>query len=70
MAVTQELATDPIGATQEPPVGEQKEDDLHVAITQKPATDPIGATQEPPIGEQEEDALGETDTQTDPIGET
>jgi len=38
-AVTQELATDPTGATQEPPVGEQKEDDLDVVDTQEPATD-------------------------------
>jgi len=49
VAVTQELATDPTGATQEPPVGKQKDNDLHVAVTQEPATDPTGDTQEPPV---------------------
>jgi len=47
VVVTQEPATDPTGATQEPPVREQKEDDLDVADTQEPATDPTGDTQEP-----------------------
>lgn len=47
VAVTQEPATDPTGETQEPPVGEQKEDDLHVVVTQEPTTDPTNDRQEP-----------------------
>lgn len=47
VVVTQEPATDPTGDTQKPPVGKQKDNDLHVVVTQKSATNPIGDTQEP-----------------------
>ena len=59
VAVTQEPATDPTGATQEPPVGKQKDNDLHVAVAQEPATDPTGDTQEPLVA----DANDQTDAE-------
>jgi len=51
VAVTQEPTTNPTGDTQEPPIGKQKDSDLHVAVTQKTSTDPTSDTQEPPVAD-------------------